>query len=205
MSIRRRGSNVTGGLALALMLAVVATGSAEAKTTRFSSGPMAFAIPDQGAFGGTVAETPAIRIKKRGKIRDLNVALRITHPDTTQLEITMLDNNIQGGILTEHEPKDGGNTPSADFGSGAADCSGAFTVFDDEAALALTGGTNPYVGSFVPTFGGLASPTLDGFRGFSLEGKYKLDLDDAAAGGAGVLHCWELIIRYKPEKRRKKK
>ena len=30
-----------------------------------------------------------------------------------------------------------------------------------------------------------------------------MEIDDGAAGGAGVLHCWELIIRYKPQKGRK--
>jgi subtilisin-like proprotein convertase family protein len=41
------------------------------------------------------------------------------------------------------------------------------------------------------------------FNGMQLRGRWYLDLLDTNPGDAGVLHCWQLTIRYKPAKRRK--
>jgi hypothetical protein len=182
----------------AVLLVAPGSAGAKIKTKTFSSGPIGFAIPDGGFVGETV-QTPPIKIKKRGKIKDVNVAVRITHPDTTQLEFSVLDNNFEGGFLFEHEPKDGGIPLSPDLGAFAADCTGAMTVFDDEAPLAISNATNPYLGSFVPTFEGRPSPVLKNFRGKSLEGRYRIEIDDSTAGRTGVVNCWQLTVRYNPK------
>jgi hypothetical protein len=200
LNIRRRAVAILAVAAATILLAAPAGAGAKIKTKVFSSGPIGFAIPD-GAF--EVQSTPPIKIKKRGKILDLNVAVRITHPDTTQLEFSVLDNNFEGGFLFEHEPKDGGIPLSPNLGAGPGGCTDAFTIFDDEAPFAVSSGVNPYLGSFVPTFEGTPSPVLKGFKGTSLEGRYRLEIDDSTVGRTGAVNCWQLIVRYNSKQKGK--
>jgi hypothetical protein len=183
--------------AVALVLTAPAAG-AKVKTKVYSSGPIGLPIPD-GAGVSEPVRTPPIRINKRGKILDVNVAVRITHPDTTQLDVSVFDNNFKGGYLFDHEPKDGAIPLSPDLGAGPGDCTGSFTVFDDQAPLAISSATNPYVGSFVPTFESAPDRILKSFKGKSLEGRYRLEVGDSTAGRIGYVNCWELIIRYDPK------
>ena len=202
--IRRARVAVAGSCAAAVVagLALMAPAAgAKVKTKVYSSGPLGLPIPDGGNFTDP-ALTPPIRIKKkeRGKILDVDVAVRVTHPDTTQLDVSVFDNNFVGGYLFDHEPKDGGIPLSPDLGAGPGDCTDSFTVFDDQAAVAISGASNPYVGTFVPTFEGAPAPVLKFFRGKSIAGRYRLEVGDSTAGRTGYVNCWELIIRYNPKK-----
>jgi hypothetical protein len=198
-SIRREGIAIAALCAVAMLALAAPSADAKLKTKVYSSGPIGIPIPDGGGFSEPI-RTPPIRIGKRGKIRDVNVAVRITHPDTTQLDVSVFDNNFIGGYLFDHEPKDGPTPLSPDLGAGPGDCTGSFTIFDDQAPLAISAATNPYLGSFVPTFESLPDPVLKGFRGKSLEGRYRLEVGDSTAGRTGYVNCWELIIRYNPKK-----
>jgi subtilisin-like proprotein convertase family protein len=200
VTVSRSLAALAASTAAAILLLAAGPAEAKIKTKVFSSGPIGFAIPDN-AF--EVRSTPPIKIKKRGKILDLNVAVRITHPDTTQLEFSIFDNNFEGGFLFEHEPKDGGIPLSPNLGAGPGDCTDAFTIFDDEAPLAVSAGVNPYLGSYVPTFDGLPTPILRDFKGKSLEGRYRLEVDDSAFGRTGAVNCWQLIVRYNSKQKGK--
>jgi subtilisin-like proprotein convertase family protein len=186
-------SSLLGICALALLAAMPA--AATAKTKTFSSGDIDRAIPDVIGGGGVAIDSPVV-IKKRGKVKDVNVAVRISHPDARDLDLIVENPAIKGFQLKEvgqlSEP------PGADFGAGPPDCAGAvFTVFDSQATTPIFGATPPFAGSFLP-----AAP-LGGFNGGQLRGKWRLELLDHNPGDAGVLNCWQLRVRYKPAKKRK--
>lgn len=182
------------GVCLAAAIACLPA-AASGKTKVFSSGPINMPIPDAvgNNFGTGVLSN--LRIKKLGKVKDVNVAVRITHPNTTDLTLD-LSHGAQIKGLVDVYPKDG-VALSPDFGAGAAACQGAaFTVFDDEAAASITVGTNPFAGPFRP------ETALAAFDGGRLQGGWSLGLLDGYTKSAGTLNCWQLTIRYKPQKRK---
>jgi hypothetical protein len=184
-------------LVCALLAAALAAapGGAAAKTKIFSSGLVNKPIPDAvGSVGIGIEDF--LQIKKRGRVKDVDVSVRITHPNTTDLELD-LTRLPAGALLADHYPKDG-VALSADFGAGAPACAGAvFTTFDDEASASITGGTNPFAGAFQPV-----GPRLSELDGVSLKGKWRLGLLDGSTGSAGVLNCWQVRVRYKPARGR---
>ena len=58
------------------------------------------------------------------------------------------------------------------------------TVFDDEAATAISAGVAPFTGSFRPE-----SP-LSVFDGLSQTGTWTLRIDDQVSGDSGTLSAW---------------
>ena len=66
-------------------------------------------------------------------------------PFDADLDITLTGPNATTIILSDDN---GGG--SDNYGSGATDCSGTPTVFDDEAATSITVGAAPFAGSFIP-------------------------------------------------------
>ena len=195
-------------LALALLAAIAADGvDAKTKTKTFSSGPINRAIPDAVAIGpigtGTTFIEESIRIRKRGRVKDVDVGVRISHPDYRFLNFDLFKSDFS---ILVGEPldtptgvrwRDNGDPKAPDFGAGAPDCTGAFTVFDDSAPLSIDQGTPPFAGTFRPL-----SP-LRALKRAQLKGKWRLEIGDVAVGDAGVLKCWQLKIRYKPEERKK--
>jgi subtilisin-like proprotein convertase family protein len=193
-----RGGKVAVSVsAAALLAAAIGASGAAAKTKVFSSGPVNMPIPDAvGNFGTGVSSN--ITIKKRGTVKDIDVAVRVTHPDTTDLTLDLFRGPHGSALLVEAYPKDGA-AQSPDFGAGAPACQGAlFTVFDDAAPVSITQGVNPFSGSFRP------EQLLRDFKGAPLRGKWSLGLLDGTTTDAGTLNCWQLRIRYKPAPRKKK-
>lgn len=190
----RSGALLT--LAVAAMLLAGTTGTAGGKTKLFSSGPINMPIPDRtGPISFEVSSN--LYVKKRGTIKDVDLAIRITHPDTTDLDLNIFKGLAGGVLLVDHYPKDG-VAASPDFGSGAAGCSGAvFTTFDDSAPLSITAGLNPFAGSFRP------EQALRDFKGGRMQGKWSLGLHDGTPTDAGTLNCWQLLIRYKPLRKKR--
>jgi hypothetical protein len=183
-------------IAAALVLGAFA-GAAEAKTKVFSSGNVNRPIPDPaGGTGSAIA--PSLKVKTRGIVKDVNVAVRISHPDARELELGASHIPAKG-VLREVTLKEIGQLSEprgADFGAGAPACAGAvFTVFDSQASTPIFGAAPPFAGSFLP------STSLRPLNG-PLEGKWFLDLLDSAPGDAGVLNCWQIVVRYKPAKKR---
>jgi subtilisin-like proprotein convertase family protein len=181
-----------------LVLGAIA-GTAEAKTKVFSSGNINQPIPDPAGGSGTEI-APSFKVKTRGTVKDVNVAVRISHPDARELEIGASHIPAKG-VLREVRLKEVGQLSEpkgVDFGAGAAGCQGAiFTVFDSQASTPIFGATPPFAGSFLP------ASSLRPLNG-PLQGKWFLDLVDSAPGDAGVLNCWQIIVRYKPEKKRQR-
>jgi subtilisin-like proprotein convertase family protein len=186
-------------LFVALLLAISAAG-AEAKVKIFSSGNLSLQIPEPAGVQAFPISSP-IRVKAKGKIKDVNVSVRIAIPDDRDLELVVVGPTFKGSNL-----KGNGflNSPKGpDFGAGPAGCAGTPTVFDSQATTSILQGQPPFLGPFAP------ETTLNAFRGGQLKGRWALELldhfpgnIDGSAGSPGVLNCWKLTIRYKPAKRR---
>ncbi|MFN0084369.1 MAG: hypothetical protein ACKVX9_03170, partial [Blastocatellia bacterium] len=76
----------------------------------------------------------------------------------------------------------------SNYGSGANDCTGVPTVFDDQASTAITSGTSPYAGTFRPE--GMLSALI----GKQVDGVWKLRITDDEGGGSGTLGCFQVEI-----------
>jgi subtilisin-like proprotein convertase family protein len=185
---------------IALAIVALAPAGASAKVKTFSSGNVGLQIPEPLGAEAFPASS-GMRIKTKGRIKDVNVAVRITIPDSRDLELSVVGPSFKGSTLKENGFLNSPKGP--DFGAGAPTCGGTPTVFDSEAPTPILQGLPPFTGSFSPV------TSLSGFRGGRLQGKWSLEvLDhftgsiDEATGSPGVLDCWQLTVRYKPKKRK---
>lgn len=146
-------------------------------TANYSSGGIAVPIPD-------VATTEAsIIVPDAGVVSDVDVRLRLNHTFDGDLDIFLVGPD---GTTIELSTDNGGS--GQNFGSGATDCTGTFTVFDDSAGSSITTGTAPFAGSFQP------EQPLSAFNGKASNGTWTLRIIDDAGGDVGTLFCWELKI-----------
>jgi hypothetical protein len=205
------------GVSAGLVLLLIGGGVADAKkkkakkryagavTRTFTKGAVNLPIPESapGSIGSPIV-TDKMNISARGRILDVNIGVRVTHPDTTELDMFLEGPESVGAEIMLATPSNGAASPDPDFGAGAPDCTGQLTVFDDEAPQGLPDEGNPYVGSFKPTFSGEPFPTLDGFDGIDLRGTYEFQIGDSYNCDLGVLHCWQMTVKYKPPLKKKK-
>jgi subtilisin-like proprotein convertase family protein len=147
------------------------------QTSSASSGNVNAAIPDLG-----VVEVP-INVPDVGAVTDVNVRVRLNHTFDGDLILTLVSPDGTQVTLSNRRGSSGDN-----FGSGANDCSGTPTVFDDEATLAISAGTAPFAGSFTP------DQPLSGFDGKATAGTWKLRVSDNAAADVGTVFCAQLEI-----------
>ncbi len=146
-----------------------------------TTGNIAVAIPDPGSV-----EIP-INVTQGGSIADLNVKVRANH--TFDSDVVM-DLVAPDGTTVNLVNARGGSGDN--FGSGANDCSGTPTVFDDAAATAISAGTVPFAGSFRP------ETLLSAFNGKSLTGIWKLRVSDTTATDSGTVGCVTLDFSRQP-------
>jgi subtilisin-like proprotein convertase family protein len=180
---------------VASLLTVVATAllaapaSAKKKTRTYSSGPIGAPILDN------TFNLYTLRAKGKGKIRDVNVAVRITHPFDRDLDIYLVSPRARFVLLSS----DNGGSNN-DYGSGAADCTGTFTVFDDLGTTPINAGRP----SAAAPFGGTFRPEqpLATFNGAKAKGTWQLLVSDDEARDVGTVNCWELTIAAKRKKRK---
>lgn len=107
-----------------------------------------------------------------GKALDINVRVDLTHPDVSKLALSLISPTGLTFALTRSATLTGANFTQ--------------TLFDDEAATAITGGSAPFTGSFVP-----ASP-LAALDGAALDGTWTLQVVNQPGGGTGVINGWSL-------------
>lgn len=154
-------------------------GGAGAPTTAtYSSGNIATPIPDVSGV-----DIP-INVPDNGLVDDVNVRVRLNHTFDADLVISLV--HPDGTIIPLAANRGGGGD---NFGTGANDCSGTPTVFDDSAATAISAGVAPFAGSFRPE-----SP-LSGLNGKLTGGMWKLRVADTAALDTGTVFCVTLEIR----------
>ncbi|HTS19292.1 MAG TPA: proprotein convertase P-domain-containing protein [Verrucomicrobiae bacterium] len=146
----------------------------------YSTGGVSIPIPDKSSntVSITVSDanvvsnvTVSIRMSEN---YDGDISMNLIHPDGTVVE------------LIAYNPVNGGQ----DFGTGATDCTGTFTVFDDSAATAISAGSSPYAGSYRPV------TKLGVLDGKSTLGTWKLQIvdTDTTSGDIGTLSCAQLNI-----------
>ena len=187
--------------ALAVSL-VVAPGAAQARkktiTKNFEVGVGAPAggvplnIPDGGGAAQQLVRDP-VKVKglnPRGKIKDVNVGVRITHPFASDLEIYLA--TPRGVINLSHDVGGNGNN----YGNGFAGCSGNPTIFDSQTptSIATPGLQAPFVGFYAPQeslnlLNGLGDKKATNAT-WSL-----LVMDDNNQHGTGTVDCFQLSVR----------
>ena len=142
-----------------------------------STGNVGVPLPDV-----TTVEIPLV-VGDFGAVQDANVRVRLNHTFTGDLVISLVHPDGTVVILSNRRGGGGDN-----FGTGANDCSGTKTVFDDEAAATIGSGTPPYAGSFRP------DEALSALDGKPTAGTWKLRVSDQAAADIGTLFCWDLEL-----------
>lgn len=147
-------------------------------TATYSSGNIAVPIPDL-----TTVEVP-INVTDTGAVNDVNVRVRLNHTFDGDLEIRLVHPDGTIVLLSDNRGGAGDN-----FGSGANDCSGTKTVFDDSAAVAISAGVAPFAGSFRP------EQPLSALNGKATNGTWKLRVSDTANLDTGTIGCVELEVR----------
>jgi extracellular elastinolytic metalloproteinase len=143
----------------------------------YGSGNIAVPIPDVNTVDIPVNVTDV------GAVADINVKLRLNHTFDGDLVMTLIGPDGTSVRLATNRGGGGDN-----FGTGANDCSGVPTVFDDSAAAAISGGSAPFAGSFRPD-----SP-LSAFNGKGLTGTWILRISDVGAADVGTVGCVTLDI-----------
>jgi subtilisin-like proprotein convertase family protein len=125
----------------------------------------------------------------------VNVAVRITHPFDRDLDIYLVSPRAK---FVQLSSDNGGS--NNDYGSGAADCTGAFTVFDDLGTIPINAGrpsaAAPFAGTFKP------EQPLASFNGAKAKGTWQLLVSDDEPRDVGTMDCWELTIASKKKKKK---
>ena len=156
------------------------------------SGGVPLNIPDGGGAAQQLVRDP-VAVKKlnpRGKIKDVNVGVRITHPFASDLELYLA--SPRGVINLSHDVGGSGNN----YGNGFAGCSGGLTTFDSQTptSIATPGLEAPFVGFYAPQeslglLNGLGAKKATNAT-WSL-----LVMDDNNQHGTGTVDCFRLTIR----------
>jgi len=134
-------------------------------------------INDVATQSSTIAGVPA------GTITGVKVKIRLNHTFDADLDIALISPN---GTVVDLSSDNGG--AGDNFGSGNADCTGTYTIFDDAAATAITAGVAPFAGSYRPE-----SP-LSALNTGPAGGTWTLRITDDLGGDVGTLYCWELEL-----------
>ena len=158
---------------------VTCSGSAtQSVTAVYSSGNINVPIPDNNPTGAS--NTITVPASDAGPVTDVNVRVRINHTFDSDIAIG-LSHASSGNALSNNNGGSGDN-----YGTGATDCSGTKTIFDDAAATSITAGTAPFAGTFQPQSG------LSIHNGSPNDGAWTLTVVDNVNQDSGNIFCWEL-------------
>lgn len=146
-------------------------------TANLSTGSISTLIPDLDTL-----EIPLV-VSGSGLVTDVDVKIRLDHTFDDDLGIYLVHPD---GTTVELSSQNGGGNDN--YGSGANDCSGTPTIFDDSATTAITAGTAPFAGTFRP------ETSLSVLNGKSVTGTWKLRISDFAGGDEGTVGCFQLVI-----------
>lgn len=155
-----------------------------ASTSNFSTGNIAVPIPDN-----TTIEVPIV-VNQNGAAADVNVRVRLNH--TFDADVTLSLVSPDGTTVVLSQNRDTAIGGGDNYGTGANDCSGTPTVFDDSAATAIGSGLPPFAGTFRP------ETPLSAFNGKSINGTWKLVVNDNATLDTGTVGCVTLEISRQP-------
>jgi hypothetical protein len=156
------------------------------------SGGRPIAIPDGGGAAPQLVRDGIFvhGLNKRGKIKDVNVGVRISHPFASDVEIYLA--SPRGVLNMSHDVGGQGNN----YGNGFPGCGGGLTIFDSQTptSIATPGLQAPFVGFYAPQE---SLHWLDGLGGKKANNAFwsLLVMDDNNQHGTGTLDCFSLTIR----------
>jgi subtilisin-like proprotein convertase family protein len=168
------GANNLGTVTFTYTLGALSVGST---TASYSTGNITVPIPDV-----STVDIP-LTVTDTGSITDVNVKVRLNHTFDGDLELKLVAPDGTEVMLSDNRGSSGDN-----FGTGANDCSGVHTVFDDSASTAISAGVAPFAGSFKPEI------PLSALNGKNSAGTWKLRVSDTAALDVGTVGCFQLEI-----------
>jgi hypothetical protein len=206
---RARGAGVVlvAALAGAMALAPAAMGAKKITQTYTvgaggNVGGVPVNIPDGGGAATQVVRSaaPVKGLNPRGKITDVDVGVRATHPVAADLEFYLA---TPRGVLNLSSDNGGvGNN----YGAGPASCAGTFTLFDSNVPTLISNPalSAPFAGAFAP------EESLQQLNGLGNKKATNatwtlLAEDDSNANPAGTLNCFKLTITSTNPKAKKKK
>jgi subtilisin-like proprotein convertase family protein len=163
-------------LAVALLAPVI-----EAEPRRggfFVSNDRNRAIPDASDGGGVLSK---ISVRAGGRIRDLEVGVRINHTFDADLNIYLISPR---GKFVELSTDNGGS--GNNYGTGPNVCARG-TVFDDEARRSIRAGAPPFAGIYRP------QTPLRALDGDPIRGVWRLMVFDDDAGSTGTIGCFAML------------
>ncbi len=174
------GATNLGNLVYNIRVGTLGAGS----SALYSTGNIATPIPDVSQV-----EIPIV-ISALGAVGDVNARVRLNHTFDADVTMTLISPAGTEVVLAANRDTAAGGGDN--YGTGANDCSGTPTVFDDAAANAISTGLPPFAGSFKPE-----SP-LAAFNGETITGTWKLRVSDNAALDVGTVGCVTLEITRQP-------
>ena len=166
-----------------------------------SLGGVQTTIPDGGGTATQVVRSaiPVKGLNPKGKITDVNVGVRATHPQATDLEFYLA--TPRGVINLSSDNGGAGNN----YGAGPESCASTLTTFDSEnpTLISTPSLSAPFAGTFAPE---------ESLRQLNGLGNKKatnatwtlLAEDDSNANPAGTLDCFKLTITSTSPKSKKK-
>jgi len=146
-------------------------------SNNYSSGNIAVPINDNATV-----DIP-INVTGTGRVGDVNVKVRLNHTFDGDVSLRLVAPDGSSVPLATSRGSSGDN-----YGTGANDCSGTSTIFDDSATNAISAGTAPFNGSFRPE-----SP-LSALRGKAMNGTWNLRVSDNASLDTGTVGCVQVDI-----------
>jgi hypothetical protein len=195
----RVGLIAVAALALSLVLSAPAAQARKKVVTKTfevgvgaPAGGIPLHIPDGGGGAEQLVRDPIVvrGLNPRGKIKDVNVGVRITHPFASDLEIYLA--TPRGVINLSHDEGGNGNN----YGNGFSGCAGGLTTFDSQTptSIATPGLQAPFVGFFAP------QESLDLLNGLGDKKATNaswslLVMDDNNMHGTGTVDCFQLTMR----------
>jgi subtilisin family serine protease/subtilisin-like proprotein convertase family protein len=127
------------------------------------------AIPDNATVTSTLNVSGFA-----GAITDINVKLNITHTYTADLKLELVG--------------PGGQAVTLASGVGGSGDNFFNTVFDDQAAVAITAGSAPFSGTYRP------AGKLSTFNGLGANGTWTLRVTDSFTTDTGTINSWSVTI-----------
>jgi subtilisin-like proprotein convertase family protein len=185
LSPRIRAALIVVSAAAVVPLLVTNANAAAPTTKTFTSRAINVPITD-----GSTSQI-FVDVRRDWTIADVNVQVRLNHTADQDLQISLF---APDGTLVALSQNYGG--AGQNYGSGATNCKGAFTTFDDEASTPISAGSAPFVGAYIPD-----TPLLQ-LDGRQARGTWKLTVRDQLAGDEGgvdshgAVYCWQLQISH---------
>jgi subtilisin-like proprotein convertase family protein len=164
-------------LFVAAVTVAIGAGSAAGATRTYTTGPLAYPIPDVGTV-----DVP-LRVIDKGPVSYLEVWLHIKHRRDSDLTLSLVAPSGESVVLSAKRGGSGRN-----YGAGGP-CGYEPSVFTDDGATPIARGKPPFaLDEFVP------EQPLSRLYDEEASGVWKLRIADDRAGAIGTVRCFKLVM-----------